>query len=317
MGITPYDNHSNISVLYRYKSFNGYPYQNQKNLLFPTTRKYSVTPNTSNHNGLRHGAHTSGVTDSVKSQRDYEVFTTAELRGKFFIHQRIELNVVVPFVMNYNRMNEKKQSINGIGDINAFAAYHLISKILTEKYQHRLILGGGVKLPFGDYYQKNRDAYRIDYMLQPGTGSVDYLGFVNYVFGYKKMGLNFNSTYKVNGENYYLERIGNSTTNYLNLFYKFRQEEIFKIFPSVQAYYEYSKGLYINDVHQGATTMNIFNAGVGVDLFYKNFALNMSFQLPVYEQKYESNMANTSKVMVGLTYNFNQTKYLIKSKKKE
>lgn len=317
MGITPYDNHSNISLLYRYKSFNGYPYQNQKNQLFPSTRKYSIPSNNQNQSGLRHGAHTSGVIDSVKSQRDYEIFTTAELRGKFFIHERIEFNVVLPFVMNYNRINENKQSIKGIGDISVFAAYHLISKILTEKYQHRLILGGGVKLPVGDYYQKNNDGYRIDYMLQPGTGSVDYLGFVNYVFGYKKMGINFNSTYKMNGKNYYHERIGNASTNYLNVFYKLRQEEFFKIFPSIQAYCEYSKGLYINNVYQRATAMNIFTAGLGLDLFYKNFALNMSFQLPVCETQYESNMKNSCRAMVGLTYNFNQTKYLLKSKKQE
>lgn len=188
---------------------------------------------------------------------------------------------------------------------------------MTEKFQHRLIFGAGVKLPVGDYYQKDVTGKRIDFLLQPGTGSVDYLGYINYIFGYKKMGFNFNSTYKINGENFYKERIGNSSTNYLNLFYKFRQEKDLKLFPSIQAYYEHTEGLYVFDQLQKATKMEVFNAGVGLDLFYKNVTLNMSFQLPVYEKRFESNLQNTSKMMIGLTYNFNQKKYLIKSKSQE
>jgi hypothetical protein len=60
--------------------------------------------------------------------------------------------------------------------------------------------------------------------------------------------------------------------------------------------------------------MNIANAGIGVDLFYKQFALNTSFQVPVYEQKINGNMANACKLMVGLTFNFNQKKYLLNKK---
>ncbi|MBL7884834.1 MAG: hypothetical protein JNL69_12245 [Bacteroidia bacterium] len=324
MGITPYDNQSGMSVLYRYKSFSGYPDQGHKNYIFPSSRSYSSSSNNSftsvnnSYSGYKHGTHTTVLGgDTMKFQRDYEIFTTAELRAKYFIHKRIELNGVVPFVMNSARQNEVKQKINGVGDITLFAAYHLISRIMTEKYQHRLIFGAGVKLPVGDYYQKDADGNRIDFLLQPGTGSVDYLAYVNYIFGYKKFGFNLNSTYKINGDNFYKERIGNSSTNYLNIFYKFRQEKDLKLFPSIQTYYEHTEGLYVFDKLQKATKMEVFNAGIGLDVFYKNIALNMSFQLPVYEKRFESNLQNTSKMMIGLTYNFNQKKYLIKSKTQE
>ncbi len=327
MGITPYDNQSSISFLYRYKSFNGYPHTNQHNQLFPAAHQSMIynsntTSNSSNQInqnifGQRHGSNALPTATPLKTQKDYEVYTTAELRVKYFIHQRIELNAVAPLVTNYNRVNENKQTINGVGDITAFAAYHLISKVLTEKYQHRLIIGAGIKLPVGDYYQKGKDNQRIDFLLQTGTGSVDYLTYANYIFGYKKFGFNFNSNVKINGENYYHEKIGNSSTNYLNVFFKFREGKNLKLFPSIQGYYEYSKGLYINNELQPATQMNIACGGVGLDMFYKNFTLNMSFQLPVYEKKYESNLENSCKAMVGLTYSFNQMKYLLKSKKQE
>jgi len=109
-------------------------------------------------------------------------------------------------------------------------------------------------------------------------------------------------------------QISNSSTTYVNVFYKFRQEKNLKIFPSLQGYYEHSKGEYIGNVYQQQTKMSVATAGVGVDLFYKNFSLNTSFQLPVYEEKFADNMATAGKFMVGLTYSFNQKKYLLKSK---
>jgi hypothetical protein len=98
------------------------------------------------------------------------------------------------------------------------------------------------------------------------------------------------------------------------VFYKFRQDKDLKIFPSIQGYYEYTEGMFVNDVLQTGTTMNIANLGLGLDLFYKQFALNTSFQLPIYEQKAYGNMANACKLMIGLTFNFNQKKYLFNIK---
>lgn len=322
MGITPYDNQSSITLMYRYKSFNGYGYSGQNNNFFPKSLKTQpsytnnnpLANNSYQSNTLRHGGTASTQTVPQRTQKDYEIYTTAELRAKYFIHQRIELNAIVPFVVNSSRTDGEMQHIEGISDITMFAAYHVLSKIMTEKFQHRLILGAGLKLPVGNYYAKNDEGERIDFLLQSGTGSIDYMAYANYIWGFKKMGINFNSTYKINGDNYYHERIANSSTNYINLFYKFRQDKNLKLIPSLQGYYEYTKGVYINDMYQQGTNVSIATAGVGLDIFYKNVALNTSFQLPVYEQKAANNLSTAGKFMIGLTYNFNQKKYLIKSK---
>ena len=321
MGITPYDNQSNISVLYRYKMYNGYTNSGQHHNLFQrsftsNTNNTALTNSNGNYYTSKHGS--SGTTTiSAKAPRlqsDFELYTTAEVRGKFFIHQRFELNAIIPFVMNSNSMNEKKEKIAGIGDLTFFTAFHVVNKTMTEKFQHRLIFGAGFKLPIGDYYAKNNEGERIDFLMQPGTGSIDYMVYGNYVIGYKKLGLSLNSTYKLNGDNYYHERIGNGTTNYINIFYKFRQEKDFKIFPSIQGYYEYSKGVYINNLLQESTEMNIATGGLGLDIFYKQLLINTSFHIPFYEKKFEYNPMLAGKFMVGLTYNFNQKKYLFKSR---
>ena len=323
MGITPYDNHSSISAMYRYKMFNGYQNMNQHHNVFQKSAfSNSASQNTlanpySNYNTLKHGNNGSANVEPPPQQylqSDYELYTTAEVRAKIFIHKRIELNAIIPFVMNSSRTEDRKEQASGISDLTFFTGFHLINRTMTEKFQHRLIVGGGIKLPVGHYYMKN-DGYRINFLLQPGTGSIDYMAYMNYVFGYKKLGVNFMSSYKVNGDNYYKERIANSTTNYLNVFYKFRQEKDLKIFPSVQGYYEYTKGLYINKVYQIGTEMDVATAGLGLDIFYKQVSINTAFHLPVYEKRFDGNLATAGKFMVGLTYSFNQKKYLLKSKK--
>lgn len=325
MGITPYDNQSSICFLYRYKSYNGYTYTDQKHNLFPQTYTASAINNgtatnsgtaaNGNSTALRHSgpAPLTGAPEQLRSQKDYEIYTTAELRAKYFMHKRVELNIIVPFIMNSSRSGDEKQRIQNIGDITLLAAYHVISNVLTEKFQHRLILGAGVKLPTGNYNAQNNNE-RIDFLLQSGTGSVDYIGYLNYIFAYKKMGVNFNSTYKFNGENRYHEQISNSCTNYLNVFYKFRQEKKLKLFPSVQGYFEHTNGVYTDAMYHSGTRTNTLMAGIGLDVFYKNMSLNTAFQLPVHEQRIENNLAAVGKFMIGLTYSFNQHNYLIKSK---
>lgn len=313
MGITPYDNQSGFSFLYRYKSFNGYSNMSQKHELFPRTYTSSGSTVMGQQQQLRHGSHGSATTaEPVYRQEDYEIYTTAELRGKYFIHQRIELNGIVPYILNQSLTSTENISVKGIGDITLFAGYHLVNKTLTDKVQHRLILGGGIKLPVADYYLKDENGKRIDPMLQPGTGSVDYLVYSNYVAGYKKLGLSTNITYKINGSNYYKEKINNSLTSYLNIFYKFREAKQLKVFPSLQGYYENTNGMYKSGAYLEGTRVEVITGGIGFDVFYKNISLNTSFQLPVYEKKTGNYLSTAGKFMIGITYSFNQKKYLLK-----
>lgn len=312
MGITPYDNHSGLAVIYRYKSYNGYGNTMQHPQLFPTRSYQSTTLGSSANFGLKHGI--TNDSSASRNPNDYEKYNSIELRGKFFVHRRLELNLIVPLVMNYSLQEGENTQAAGLGDLIVYAGFHAVSRSMEEKLQQRLILGAGVKFATGKYDRKSEDGDRIDYLMQTGTGSTDYLFILNYILAYKKIGMNVNSSFKLNGDNFYTEKIGNSSTSYLNLFYKFRQEKDLKLFPSIQAYYEYSDGLSIAGHQQPSTTMSLATAGVGVDVYYKQFGLNTSFQLPIYEEKFESNMVNAGRIMVGINFNFNQKNYLLHKK---
>lgn len=332
MGITPYDNQSSINFIYRYRSFNGYNAFNQPNKIFPVQNVSSsqFSDNNSSFDNSssstfkwgnpnlqpQHGAgDTSGANVKVFSQSDYEVYNVYELRAKYFLHQRIEVNFIVP--LNNVRSAHQTQYINhtGLGDITFFAAYHLIRKIEVEGMQHRLITGAGIKLPVGNYYAIE-NSERIPLMMQPGTGSIDYFGYFNYIIGCKKLGMSINSMFKLNGKNYYNEKIGNSTANYWSTFYKIPLSS-WTLIPSFQFYYEYTKGLTIGNELQLGTSMNVGMLGPGFDVYYKNISLNTSFQYRVFENVAEENMGSAARIVIGLGYNLKQLNYLFEEKNNE
>jgi hypothetical protein len=304
MGITPYDNQSSLGVLHRYRSFNGYQSFNQSSHFFPkgagilTGGPDRGQPGSHSHNG---------------NPTDFEVYRTTEIRAKYFIHQRVELNAFVPYVQNTTQYNQSRTTLAGLGDINLFAGVHVLRKIEVAGVQQRLVLGGGLKLPTGHYYRTNSEGVRYPLLYQTGTGSVDYFGYINYMAGYKKLGISITSSYKLNGQNYYHESIANSTAHFANLFYRYNLNQDWNINPSVQFFYEYTKGEKLNGELTHEHKMNNALLGPGLDIYYKNAGVNLAFQLPIYEED-TGHPASAGRLVLGFSYNFNQTKYLIKSK---
>ncbi|MBC7916051.1 MAG: hypothetical protein H7Y07_18245 [Pyrinomonadaceae bacterium] len=301
MGITPYDNQSSIGLLYRYRSFNGYAGMDHK--LFPRNSDFLIP---SDANGtVPHHSH--------GDPNDYEIFRTMELRGRYFIHQRVELNAIIPYNSNSYNFHGKTTTLSGLGDINVFSGYHLLRKLKTTGISQRLITGVGLKFASGSSELKNNAGDRFLLLNQPGTGSTDGFMYLNYMAGYKKFGISWNAAYKINGQNKQSESIANSTTQFVNLFYNLPISKKVKAVPSVQTFYEYTKGQKVNSVLTGEHEMNTLMTGLGLDLFYKNLALNTGLQLGAYNADTE-HLRTAGRVHLGLTYNFNQLYYLLNKK---
>lgn len=299
MGITPYDNQSNISLLHRYRSFSGY--QGQKHPIFPSgARLFNYNQNTnapiSNHNG---------------NPSDYEIYRATEIRARYFLSKRIELNAILPYNSNSEKYNGNLNTLAGMGDVNVFAGYHLVRKLDKPILNQRLIVGFGVKLPTGKYQIENFEGIKFGTLHQLGTGSTDGFVYANYLLGYKKAGLSLSATYKVNGQNIQLESIANSTNSFLNFFYNVKLNNSFKMVPSAQFAYEYSGGEKYKNIKTGEHVMNNLSGGFGVDLFIKNITLNMALQTNVWAAKDDHPMP-AGRLILGVTYNFNQLYYLLK-----
>ncbi|MFN4234909.1 MAG: hypothetical protein ACK4IK_08895 [Bacteroidia bacterium] len=309
MGITPFDNQSQIGVFYRYRSFNGYSGQTHK--IFPDNSRffnYLSKPVLVFDENLNKEISTSGHSHK-RNPDDYEIYRVAEIRAKYFLHQRVEINAIMPYVMNSVRYNAITTHVQGQGDLNVFAGYHLLRKIEVKGLQQRLITGFGVKLKTGEFYLKDAANKRLHYLIQPGTGSNDYFIFVNYFASINKIGLSTNLMYKYNGSNYYKESVAPGFTNFTNAFYKIVLNENYSIIPAISFFYEFTQGEIYNGKLIGSHGMNNAMIGPSVDFFIKNISFNLAYQKSIFDLEY-GHPESAGRVVFGINYNFRQSNYL-------
>jgi len=306
-GITPYDNQSGISLMYRYKSLNGYSSANQAHKIFPDGSLRLANPAGNDIQHTEDG-------EASFSSNEYETYRALDLHGKYFIHQRIEVDFLLPFSKNKHEHPEdgEKHEAQGVGDLFLYAGYHLVRRPDAAILAQRLIVGGGVKLPTGAY-RFSENGIRIHEELQPGTGTTDGFAFLNYVAGFRHWGANLYGLHKKNGINSYEERVADNTTGQFSLFYKFKKGKWFLI-PSAQATYEYTRGLIVNKMLEDGTGANLLTSGLGLDVYFKNIGMNAAFHLPVYEKVSGPAMSNAARITIGLCYNFNQVNYWLDRK---
>ena len=304
MGITPYDNQSGFMLMHRYRIFNGYQYLNQTHSLFPDGSRWLVPKGGLNaDNGYRH-AHNGDPSD-------FEAYRVVELRGKYFLSRRLEVNAFIPFLMNTEQANGKTLNISGLGDMTVFAGYHLIRAIETAGVQSRLIAGGGLKLPTGNFRRTNADGLRYQLLTQSGTGTTDAFFYATYIGGYRGFGLSVTPSYRRSlYSNAFQNKLAPSFSGFANLFYRVPLGPNWQVYPSAQFYYEKTNGEMLDNQLTHEHALNDALLGPGLDVYYKNFSVNTSVQLPLFTATTD-HPASAGRVVLAVGYSFRQTRYLM------
>jgi hypothetical protein len=295
MGVLPSDRRSFVGFHYRFRSFSGNSVEG--NRLFP--------------DGALKTMH--DLDGTTVANDGYEIYRAVELRARYYLHQRLELNLVAPYLMNKDVTPTTKLAVSGIGDMTLMAGWQLLDDYEKGEFRHRLLLGAGIKLPSGNP-NNTLEGFRYPLLIQSGTGSTDGLLYGTYQLGFRKWRLSLTPVYKINGTNRFEERIDNSKTLFGNIYYKIEPNDNLAILPAALVYYENTKGLYANDVFVGGTRMNTLMTGIGTDVFWKNFGFNIGVHVPVYEQENNSGLESRLRFMAGLTLFFDQEKFVFKSK---
>jgi hypothetical protein len=293
IGIHPGDKKAYIGMFYRYVSFSGN--NTTHSPFFPDG---SMRIGHSDHNG-----------SNASSSKDFEVYRAVEWRARYYLHPRIELSVIAPYVFNSAYENDKRTKNSGLGDLSTLLGWQLINEARTGKFNHRLLLGVGVKWALGDENQKVNNE-RLPILLQQGTGSNDLVFFANYQLGMDNWSWNVLPTYKINGKNRFDEHVSNSTTFFSSLSYQWKRNEKFKVMPSVQAYFEYMDGVEVMDELVKGTSMKGLFLGPGLDLFYKNIGFSSSCWWSASQEQNSSLMASRIRYRVGITWYFNQQSFM-------
>ena len=305
MGITPYDNQSSFALMHHYRIFSGYQTLGQPAHFFPAGARPLFPAPLNGDNGYEHEHH--------GSPTDFEAFRVVELRGKYFLSQRVELNAFLPYVMNTSQVSGKQLNSSGVGDVTVFAGYHLIRAIETAGVQTRLVVGGGVKLPTGEFRRQNDQGERYPLLNQVGTDTTDGFLYANYIGSYHSFGLSVNSSYRRTTENAFRNSLAPSTATFASLFYRLPLGPSWQVYPSAQFFYEKTNGEMLDGQLTGEHALNNALLGPGLDLYYKNVSLNTSLQLPVYTAETD-HPASAGRLVVSVGYSFNQTKYLLHHK---
>lgn len=233
-----------------------------------------------------------------------EEYNTYEIWGRFYPIPKIQLEVAIPY--RYNRSIEEGASthtVRGLGDLIVLTHYEVFSTFPKgpDAVKQKLYLGGGVKLPTGNY--KKSINGEIDPHLQTGTGSMDFMLSGLYLAKYKNSGIKAGVNYSFNNENKNEFTFANRLNLSAALFYQINAGNMIWM-PSAGLNYEQAKEDLQNDMALDNTGGTMLLGTAGSDLYYKSYALNISYQVPLKQSIGNEQPENQGRFVIGLSYSF-------------
>ena len=157
--------------------------------------------------GLRYSHATFKASMNYNSEYLEDEFSTdtyqrIDLMGRVSITEKLQINFLVPYMRNNMDGSHQKVTSDGLGDpmvLVYFNPFNTGNEIVKD-WKHALLVGGGVKLPVGEY-EKEDNGEIINRNFQLGSGSLDYVLSANYTLRYQDWGINLESSYKINTAN--------------------------------------------------------------------------------------------------------------------
>ncbi|MCY7351019.1 MAG: hypothetical protein LH606_10160 [Cytophagaceae bacterium] len=107
-----------------------------------------------------------------------EVYQSAELWARWYPARRWQILAFLPVNANRQETTDGTHTRKGLGDAILMAHYNLVNTALdtvARKVDHNLLIGGGVKLPTGQFRYEADGSEVANPNFQLGTGSTDAL----------------------------------------------------------------------------------------------------------------------------------------------
>lgn len=228
-----------------------------------------------------HTTHGSG--DEVAGSLLTESFVNTELFVRYSPVSKLRLYLTLPYAYNTLEYESVKESRGAFSDMTLMALYQLANTMPKDSgsVRHRVFAGGGIKFPTG----KSEGAADVDIPmsedLYSGTGSTDYLFSVSYIGKFKKLGWNFDASYKLNGESDTDYRYGNTMNFTPRVFYETSLKSL-TLLPHIGAAYEMGdEDEYMDDTREETGGRTLYGSA-GVDVYFGMFSVTTDFRLPLY-----------------------------------
>lgn len=291
LGIQPHERSNSVSLLYRYRHLDG-----------------RITPMLSL---AKHGGHAHGDMPGMDTMSFHhrELYQVMELRADIWLGQRFLLLASLPVVNNYSAIDGFIHAdVFGVGDPLLIGRYQVLNtRRLTEEERtvHRLLVGGGVKVPLG---RANTDfeGRPVAMDQQPGTGTWDLLGSIEYMVRCGRHGGALTMIGRANGSNAHAYRMGHGMSTTAEFFRRWDLGGSTKLMPSLGVYHELT-GRDVEGIdHVAGTGGSTFFTHVGFRMWWRSWGFQAMFQKAMAHDLGQLMVPNRERIVSGISYNFNR-----------
>jgi len=236
-----------------------------------------------------------------------DTFQRFDLFGKFNLMRNLQLNIMVPYLVNNMDGNLQKVDFKGIGDPLIQLFYNVVNTGMNpgRSVNHSFLVGAGIKLPLGSSDQRDNEEL-INRNFQLGTGSVDYQLSAMYTLRLGSYGIASEAGYRINTANSDGYEFSDQSNMSMNLFFLYESPQI-GLMPYTGIYYEYADTHTDNGIIQVNTGGNALLANLGLQIYLQQITMSIGTQVPI-SQSYNTDQFATiesgSRLSVDMLYQF-------------
>jgi len=236
-----------------------------------------------------------------------DTYRQVELMGRFSLSEKWQLRYILPYAINTMDGSHQNVNSNGFGDPIIMGYFNPFSTgdDFTQTIRQTLLLGAGIKLPLGQFDREDGGEL-INRNFQLGSGSVDYIAGLNYTARLSAVGLNIESSYKINTENELDYSFGDQFNASANLFYYIETAQL-SILPFGGLFYEYAEEHKNGGIIEANTGGEAWLGTFGVQLFRNKLMLNLQYQTPIsqsFNTDVNASISGKDRFSVSLIQNF-------------
>ena len=249
-----------------------------------------------------------GVNGASTYLTTHEKYKIAELWGGWTFNNKWRLMLTLPYSANEKINLAGAASKSGIGDITVAGYYQLINKKKTickdKLFVQSLWLGGGIKLPTGEYnpVDKNNTSQNTN-LFQLGTAGTDFILAAMYDARLMDAGFNFSAQYKINTTNQYQYTYGNKLNFTTQLYYKINIRKM-TIAPNAGLQYETSSKDTDTGLKVDLSGGRLLSGGFGLEANIHKIAAGANWQMPLSQDLGKGFIRANNRMMVHVAFAF-------------
>lgn len=231
-----------------------------------------------------------------------QFFTSTELFGRYKISKRFQLQGFIPLVVN-QKTDSITTTIKGLGDVMVFGNFVFVDNMdsITKKVRHSGTIGLGVKAPTGQFFKLGFEEINM----LPGTGAVDFVANVNYLFQLQNnIGFQNETSFTYKLTNKYHYRFGNALAISQLIFYRWKLNESLSLVPQIGVQYMHNwkdlkNGELSEDTYNGG---DLLNGQLSLFLMWKKWGFTIQGQLPIYQRLNRGYVSQLGTLRCGVNY---------------